>query len=163
MRSVAGTLAASLSLLIGGCAGEKPVQSVTAPVVSEESGGAKQASEGVPSAPPVLAAAEGSTQVGSGVPGSSAPPENTAATPTASDNGDATVRDAKEAAEEAARKIFDATVGAATRIKEVGIGAVQAVRESTTGKTGDPAGAPEAEGPEMLANGSDKADSSTDE
>lgn len=38
-------------------------------------------------------------------------------------------RDAKEAAEEAARRIRDVTLGAAARIKEVGLGAVQAVRE----------------------------------
>jgi hypothetical protein len=42
-------------------------------------------------------------------------------------------RDAKEAAEEAARRIRDATLGAAARIKEVGLGAVQAVRESSSG------------------------------
>lgn len=42
-------------------------------------------------------------------------------------------RDAKEAAEEAARRIRDATLGAAARIKEVGLGAVQAVREPANG------------------------------
>lgn len=40
-------------------------------------------------------------------------------------------RDAKEAAEEAARKIRDVTLGAAAKIKEVGLGAVQAVREGS--------------------------------
>lgn len=38
------------------------------------------------------------------------------------------VRDAKEAAEQAARKIFDATLSAATRLREVGVDAVQAVQ-----------------------------------
>jgi hypothetical protein len=38
------------------------------------------------------------------------------------------VRDAREAAEEAARKIFDATLNAASRIREAGVDAVQAVR-----------------------------------
>lgn len=42
------------------------------------------------------------------------------------------VRDAKEAAEEAARKILDVTLGAANKIKEVGLGAVQSVRETTS-------------------------------
>ncbi|MGL1833596.1 hypothetical protein ACKVEX_08315 [Rhodocyclaceae bacterium SMB388] len=45
---------------------------------------------------------------------------------------DGGVRDAKEAAEEAARKILDATLGAANKIKEVGLGAVQSVRDSST-------------------------------
>lgn len=38
------------------------------------------------------------------------------------------VRDAREAAEEAARKIYDATLNAASRIREAGVEAVQAVR-----------------------------------
>lgn len=38
------------------------------------------------------------------------------------------VRDAREAAEEAARKIFDATLNAASRIREAGVEVVQAVR-----------------------------------
>lgn len=46
------------------------------------------------------------------------------------------VRDAREAAEDAARKIYDATLNAASRIREAGVDAVQAVR---------PGGAEEAE------------------
>ena len=42
------------------------------------------------------------------------------------------VRDAKEAAEEAARKIYDATLNAASRLREAGVGAVQAVRSGST-------------------------------
>lgn len=133
MKSVAVTLAASLGILIGGCAGEMPVQSAAVPVVPGESDGAKEAGDGVSSAPAVLAAV--------------------------ADNGDASGRDAKEAAEEAARRIFDATVGAAARIKEAGIGAVQAVRETTARKNGDPADVTEAENPGIFVDGSDKADS----
>ena len=40
------------------------------------------------------------------------------------------VRDAREAAEEAARKIADATANAASRIREVGVGAVQAIQSA---------------------------------
>lgn len=40
----------------------------------------------------------------------------------------AEVRDAKEAAEEAARRIFDATSHAASRLRDVGAGAIQAVQ-----------------------------------
>jgi len=162
MKSVAVMLAASLSLLISGCAGEKPVQSAAVPVVSERSGGPKQASEDVTSAPAVLAAADGSAEPDGTALSSSQASENIGTAPTVSDNGDASVRDAKEAAEEAARKIFDATVGAATRIKEVGIGAVQAVRETATRKNGEPADVTEAESPGILANGSDKAVSPPD-
>lgn len=162
MKSVAVTLAASLSLLIGGCAGEKSVHSAAAPVVSEESGGAQQASEDVSTDPAVLAAADGPAKVDATAPASVQPGEEPGTGSTASDNGDASVRDAKEAAEDAARRIFDATVDAATRIKEVGIGAVQAVRETTTRKNGEPAEVIEAEGPEIVANGSDKADPAED-
>jgi hypothetical protein len=162
MKSVAVTLAASLSLLIGGCAGEKSVHSAAVPVVSEESGGAQQASEDVSSDPAVLAAADGPAEGEATALGSAQSGENTDTVSTASDNGDASVRDAKEAAEDAARRIFDATVDAATRIKEVGIGAVQAVRETTTRKNGDPAEVTEAEGPEIVANGSDKANPAED-
>lgn len=50
-------------------------------------------------------------------------------------------RDAKEAAEDAARRIRDATLGAAARIKEVGLGAVQAVRDTAAeGDDAPPAG-----------------------
>ena len=41
---------------------------------------------------------------------------------------DGEIRDAKEAAEDAARKIFDVTRSAASRIRDVGVGAVQAVQ-----------------------------------
>lgn len=53
------------------------------------------------------------------------------------------VRDAREAAEDAARRILDATVHAAGRIREVGVGAVQAIQparaedEPATGKVAD--------------------------
>lgn len=40
------------------------------------------------------------------------------------------VRDAREAAEEAARKIADATANAASRIREVGMEAVQAIQSA---------------------------------
>jgi hypothetical protein len=162
MKSVAVTLAASLSLLISGCAGEKPVQSATATVVSERSDGAKQASEDVSSAPAMLAAAEGRAEPDSTASSPSQASEDTGTATAVPDNGDASARDAKEAAEEAARKIFDATVGAATRIKEVGIGAVQAVRETATRKNGNPADVTEAESPGILANGSDKAEPTQD-
>jgi hypothetical protein len=44
------------------------------------------------------------------------------------ESGEAEVRDAKSAAEEAARKFFDATRDAATAIKEAGRDAVESVR-----------------------------------
>lgn len=53
------------------------------------------------------------------------------------------VRDAKEATEEATRRIIDATVGAAAKIKEVGMSAVQTVRD-TVGGSGGPAADPDA-------------------
>jgi len=45
------------------------------------------------------------------------------------------VRDAREAAEEAARKIYDATLNAASRIREAGVDAVQAVRSRNGDET----------------------------
>jgi len=64
---------------------------------------------------------------------------------------DESVRDAKEAAEEAARKIVDVTVGAANKIKEVSLGAVQAVRD-TANRSNDESAA------EELAANDERAD-----
>lgn len=47
------------------------------------------------------------------------------------------VRDAREAAEEAARKIYDATRNAASRIREAGVEAVQAVRPGNADEATD--------------------------
>lgn len=109
MKAVAVVLAASLGLLTVGCSADKPVAR-SGSQATEVSG------EADPDGPPPVVA-------------SSAPQGSNADTR----NGE--VRDAKEAAEEAAKKIFDATAGAAAKIRDVGLGAVQAVRESTGRKT----------------------------
>lgn len=49
------------------------------------------------------------------------------------------VRDAREAAEEAARKILDATLNAASRIREAGVEVVQAVRPESGSAPATPA------------------------
>lgn len=125
MKTVAVAMTASLSLLIAGCALDKSVDGSAAhPAAAQQSGAERPARLTVAAAPSAAGDADEPAAA------AEATPERVVGASAARNTGDETVRDAKEATEEAARKIFDAAVGAATKIKEVGRGAVQAVRDA---------------------------------
>lgn len=165
MRRGAVILAASISLTLGACtmdksselAGQSGVQTdeqadEQTASSAEESGGlpritkdsghdSARASTTVGAKATEATVAQASAKIEDSTPG---------AQPLAVDGNASTddgVRDAKEAAEEAARKILDVTLGAASKIKEVGLGAVQSVRDSSTRFSG------EQESDDLAANG----------
>jgi hypothetical protein len=126
MKTVAVAMTASLSLLIAGCALDTSVDGSAAhPAAAQQNGAERPARLTVAAAPSAAGDADESAGAAGG-----APERGVVGAPATRNTGDETVRDAKEATEEAARKIFDAAVGAATKIKEVGRGAVQAVRDA---------------------------------
>ena len=114
MNRVAALVVAIFGLALTACSLDKPAESVERAESEIRSAGAMPAAEKpdqVADDPLVQTVADASVAMDS------------ASVEAAKD------RDAKEAAEEAARRIRDVTLGAAARIKEVGLGAVQAVRE----------------------------------
>lgn len=70
---------------------------------------------------------------------------------------DGEVRDAKEAAEDAARKILDATRSAATRIRDAGVGAVQAIQSGNDTPPAEPAAEEVADAKPAAPSGSSPA------
>tara|TARA_R110002049_G_scaffold50177_4_gene142625 strand:- start:2575 stop:2952 length:378 start_codon:yes stop_codon:yes gene_type:complete len=98
MNRVAALMAVSWVFLVAGCSPERPMSDV----------------------------ARSSTADGAQRPASATPAEELAADAIAR-NAAGEVRDAKEAAEDAARRILDATVSAAARLREAGRGAAEAV------------------------------------
>lgn len=168
MKSVAVTLAASLGLLIGGCAGEKPMHGgaslIVTPTASDQPVDAGKMTEDAAATPSAKLAAVGisASSENSSDPSAEVTTDLTRGGTAGPGNDDGSVRDAKEAAEDAARRIFDATVEAASRIKDAGVGAVQAVRETTTRKNDDSANQAETEGAEIPGHESATADSAHD-
>jgi hypothetical protein len=141
IKIVAASMAATLAVLMLGCSADKPVEPVDpvepAPMVTPPAPGYSAPATDPEKGSPDVAPAQSEAQM----PGDAAEP-GTLDTPSPAaeqapdlppDPGaPPPVRDAKEAAEDAARKIFDATVGAAEKLKEVGMSAVKSVRETVT-------------------------------
>lgn len=130
MKAAAAVLVASFGLVAVGCAPDRPAQS------SSPSAAFKKSAEDPLPRPrgqdPVAASREEDANLSL-----ENPPSVTLRAPS-----EAEVRDAKEAAEEAARKIVNVTIDAAALIRGVGASAVQAVRQSTArepeARTDDP-------------------------
>jgi hypothetical protein len=131
MNRAAALMAASIVVVMAGCTSERPVSDVVQAAPVETEGNDAKARPEASAAIAVLRSEAARHAQGS--------PE---------------VRDAKEAAEDAARRIFDATLLAATRIRDAGIGAVQAVGGLGDGDKLADAGANRAESdpPEPVQN-----------
>ncbi len=157
MRRGAVVTAATIGVWLSACALDKPTE--TTDNTTQTNARSHVSETSAPPGPTVLArgVAQASSDPAPAADAQNTPTANAAAEPAESTAAaqaaaprDDNVRDAKEAAEEAARKILDVTLGAANKIKEVGLGAVQSVRESTV--RNDDADGTNATG-ELAANG----------
>jgi len=146
MRCVVLALAAASLLNLVACTPQRPAEEAATPPAGEAAtvAAAEPANAGDAENEAIAAAPAGAPQIDT-VPDNGAeaaaadapmPADQDGATdPAAVERpGEAAARDAREAAEQAAHKIFDATRGAATLLKEAGQEAVQSVRQATAGR-----------------------------